>query len=124
MKDCWKSIQGYEGFYEINPQGGVRSVTRTIRGRLFEMTHLRQRPHCNGYKRISLRKNNLHTTFYIHRLVAIAFIPNPENKPFVNHIDGVKTNNHVSNLEWNTEGENTRHYYAMAAKIKEENENF
>ena len=64
-----------------------------------------------GYKVVGLWKNNKATAKTVHRLVALAFIPNPENKPCVNHIDGNKQNNHVSNLEWVTYSENTVHSF-------------
>lgn len=62
-----------------------------------------------GYKRVALASNGKRKNHSIHRLVAIAFIPNPLNKPEVNHIDGIKANNHVSNLEWATRSENILH---------------
>ena len=64
---------------------------------------------CNGYKRVALSKNKKVKFYYIHRLVAITYIDNPENKPFVNHIDFNTTNNLVSNLEWCTPYENVYH---------------
>lgn len=65
-----------------------------------------------GYERVTLSKNNKRKLFPVHRLVAIAFIPNPENKPCINHKNGVKTDNMVENLEWCTYSENTLHAYA------------
>lgn len=62
-----------------------------------------------GYKQIQSRLNGSRHTYMIHRLVALAFIPNPDSKPDVNHIDGNKANNHFSNLEWVTKSENTQH---------------
>lgn len=70
----------------------------------------------NGYFTVGLRKNKTVATTCIHRLVAEAFIPNPENKPCVNHIDGNKHNNHVSNLEWNTYSENNYHAFKIGLK--------
>lgn len=65
----------------------------------------------DGYHRVTLYKNNKPKHYPIHRLVAETFIPNPENKPTVNHIDGDKSNNSVSNLEWSTHSENSQHAY-------------
>lgn len=66
--------------------------------------------HKSGYVRVSVGKK---TKGLVHRLVAETFIPNPDNKPMVNHIDGDKTNNHISNLEWVTNAENVRHAFAL-----------
>jgi hypothetical protein len=63
----------------------------------------------SGYPHVTLWKNNKCYGFHVHRLVAMAFIPNPSDKPFVNHIDGNRENNHVSNLEWSTASENNQH---------------
>lgn len=114
MKEIWKSIEGYEGYYEVSNYGRVRSVDRIVeysngylakhKGRI-----LKGESDKRGYKRVRLSKNDKSKKFQVHRLVAIAFIPNPENKPFVNHIDETTFNNHVDNLEWVTGSENMRH---------------
>lgn len=74
---------------------------------------LQQQISRDGYKVVSVTRENKTKKFYVHRLVALAYIPNPENKPCVNHIDGDKTNNHVSNLEWCTYSENSKHSFEM-----------
>jgi hypothetical protein len=72
--------------------------------------------HYNGYQTISLRIDNKYVRYLLHRLVAQCFIPNPQNKPEVNHKDGVKTNNDISNLEWVTRSENERHAIDVLGK--------
>ena len=96
----YKEIKGYEN-YLISNEGRVYSCKRK--------KFLKPRKHRCGYFQIGLRKNGVRKFYIIHRLVANAFIPNPENKRTVNHIDGCKTNNHASNLEWATDKENIRH---------------
>lgn len=97
----WKAVEGYEGLYEISDNGNVRNVvTNKV---------LSQRGNGNGYIRIELWKDGKGCKFYVHRLVANAFIDNPNGKPEVNHIDGNRGNNKVDNLEWVTSSENTRH---------------
>jgi len=101
LNETWKPIKDFET-YEVSSEGKVRN-SKTMR--LLS-------PRLGGtakYLFVSLWKNNKEKHKTVHRLVALAFIPNPEDKPQVNHIDGVKTNNSVSNLEWVTCSENLKH---------------
>lgn len=100
----FKEIPGYEGLYEINEYGDVRSIKT---GKLKA-----QGIHNNGYKYVQLWKDNKENNYNIHRLVAITFIPNPLNLPVVMHKDNDKLNCHVSNLKWGTYAENTQQAYA------------
>lgn len=112
----WRPINGFEGIYEVNDVGQVRSLPRMVNGR---DGFPRKRPGCtkkainiHGYLYYSLSKGGKDKRFAAHRLVAEAFIPNPEKKPEVNHKDGDKHNNSVDNLEWVTRTEN--HHHAIA----------
>jgi hypothetical protein len=112
-----KSVIGYEGFYEVDDTGRVFRLEATIqcRGRWGIMSvpkpagELKPQKHRGGYRFVTLCKDGKTRTELIHRLVANAFLPNPEGKPQVNHKDGDKTNNAVDNLEWVTSSENGVH---------------
>ena len=103
MTEIWKDVVGYEGLYEVSSLGRVKSVKRN--------KILSQKHNWDGYLRIQLWRNNKNKYVSIHRLVAEAFIENPNTKPFINHIDGNKQNNKVDNLEWCTQKENIKHAF-------------
>lgn len=120
MVEEWRTIEGFDE-YEVSNMGRVRSKDRfvnisgngkrPIKGQILKSHSCRR-----GYQYLSLCSKSKHTHFQVHRLVAQAFIPNPENKPQVNHIDGDKTNNRADNLEWCTEKENYRHSIEILKK--------
>jgi len=111
MQEIWKDVNGYEGLYQVSNLGRVESLQRDVN--LILKPRLRR----DGYLIVSLSKNGKVKSKPIHRLVATAFIPNPDNKKTVNHKDGNKLNNHVTNLEWNTSSENNKHAYNIGIKI-------
>ena len=108
-------VKGYEGAYEVSNMGTVRSVPRTVVGKdgavyPYPGKTLAAAPNKRvEYMQVSLWRNNKGESVYVHRLVAEAFLPNPDNLPEVNHIDGCRTHNHVSNLEWATHQGNAQH---------------
>lgn len=115
MREIWKDIDDFSGWYQISSLGRVKSVGRYIRTKTRQL-YLKEKiltPYLNsnGYYRITLSKNGKETKKYIHQLVASAFVNNPFNKPHVNHINNIHTDNSVSNLEWVTHGENIKHYW-------------
>lgn len=109
MREIWKDIRGFEGLYQISNFGNVKSVARVISRSTTDLpVQERILKPCvrHGYKHIVLSKNGKFTTGHIHRLVAEAFIPNPNNLPCVNHKDENPSNNCVDNLEWCTRAYN------------------
>jgi hypothetical protein len=104
--EIWKPIKDYEGLYEISSLGRVKSLPKDKKSKHGSIAHLQERlltPSNNhGYRSIVLTNNGVHKTNNVHRLVAEAFIPNPNNYSDINHKDENKANNSVSNLEWCT----------------------
>lgn len=104
----WKDVKGYENLYEVSENGDVRNKKNLV---IISVAK------CNsGYLKVHLYKNNKCTNKYVHRLVAEAFIPNPNKYRCVNHIDGDKLNNDKSNLVWCTHSDNNRHAYVERLK--------
>lgn len=109
MKELWKDITGYEGWYQVSNLGRVRSLDRYVNGnkincdfQLMKGKILKGTKDKLGYYRVILRRNVTYKAMLVHRLVAEAFIPNPENLPYINHKDENPGNNIVDNLEWCT----------------------
>lgn len=96
IEEVWVDLPGYEGLYRISNMGNIMSLPRkgTKGGLMVGVVHPK------GYRQVSLRKDGKQFTEKVHRLVALAFIPNPNNSPQVNHKDENKLNNRVDNLEW------------------------
>ena len=121
--EIWKDIENYEGKYQVSDLGRVRSLERDIYYQNGTIHHLKekmlvQRIDKYGYMRVNLYLNGKIKTILTHRLVAEAFIPNPENKPQINHRDEVKTNNVVENLEWCSAQENVNYGTRTARAVQ------
>jgi len=110
--EIWKDIEGYEGLYQISNLGRIKSL-RFNREKI-----LKYSTNCDGYNHIILRNHNsIRTNHSIHRLVCLAFIENTEDKKEVNHINGLKSDNRLINLEWCTHSENQKHAIRIGLKI-------
>ena len=108
MKEIFKDVKGYEGRYQVSNLGNVYSTPKDGKPNKLLKQEIVKRNHTN-YRRVSLSKEGKVKRFQVHQLVAIAFIPNSENKPHINHIDNNGENNNVNNLEWCTPQENMQH---------------
>lgn len=117
----WRDVKGFEGIYQVSNKSRVKSVdrfvicegdnTRLEYQKFFKGKILKQIIGPTGYKVVHLRRGKVSKMVKVHRLVAIAFIENPNNYPDVNHINSIKTDNTSSNLEWCTPSQNSRHSY-------------
>lgn len=105
IKEEWNEVKGYEGLYRVSNLGSVYS--------LLTKKTLKKPVNSSGYSLVVLSINGQKKSFNIHRLVATAFVPNPNNREQVNHKDGDKTNNDSRNLEWVTQSDNMKHAYRM-----------
>lgn len=113
MMEIWKDVVGYEGLYQVSNLGRVKSLYREFWcGKDYNI--LKKYPETiltiwldnGGYEYVTFTRNSKSKKFKVHRLVGEAFIPNPENKPQIDHIDTIRTNNKVENLRWVTRSEN------------------
>ena len=123
MEEVWKPVVGYEGLYEVSNMGRVKSLGngKSNNSSYSKERILKGRKTHRGYLRVNLYKNNKAKDYYIHRLVAEAFIPNIDNLPCINHKDENPKNNHVTNLEWVTYKENNNygtHNEKVAEKLR------
>lgn len=117
QQEIWKDIPGYEGRYKVSTFGYVIACERTYFAGVNNRSAIHspekaKKFHINedGYPVIGLFDGKKEKKFKVHKIVALAFIPNPENKPEVNHKDGNKLNNSINNLEWVTHAENMEHW--------------
>lgn len=117
----WKPVVGYEGLYEVSSNGSVKSIDRVLidrigREKLFKGRILSTHLDRYGYPICKLWRDGKGKNYTVHRLVALSFLGNENNKPQVNHIDGNKINNSIDNLEWVTNSENDIHAYDLGLR--------
>lgn len=128
MSETWKPAVGFVGLYEVSDLGRVRNVARSCAGRPKKDGELSSRTlmvrvlkfcrsRCGGYYRAVLYIDGRQVRRLVHRMVAQAFIPNPNDLPQINHKDGNKLNNRVENLEWVTPQENSQHSYGAGLSV-------
>lgn len=125
MEEIWKTIDGYEGYYQVSNMGRVKTLERwaemvmkgTLCKRFVPERILNPSKDSFGYLVVGLCFNAKMKTNKVHRLVGAAFIPNPENKPQINHINAIKDDNRVENLEWATSKEDALHRVALKLQV-------
>jgi len=119
-QEVWADVKGYEGIYKVSTLGNVKRVGsfRGVNKSYLNGYYLTPVDNGKGYFRIKLTVNNKSKRVMLHRIIAEAFIPNVNNKPVVNHLDGNKKNNDISNLQWCTQRENCIHAYKIGLRKK------
>lgn len=112
LEEIWKPVIGYEGLYKVSNTGFVKRLKgyQAVKERVLRFNVIKR------YHVVKLSKNSIKKNHFVHRLVAEAFIPNPLNKPFINHVDANPSNNKESNLEWCTQSENINHAFKIGTK--------
>lgn len=110
-EEIWKDIPDYEGLYQVSNLGRVKRIIFTNNKYNFEKETILKGWITRGYRYVSLCNNGFSKKYRVHRLVAEAFIPNPDNLPMINHKDENKQNNNAKNLEWCTQKENLDKYF-------------
>ena len=126
MKEIWKDIKDYEGLYQVSNLGRVKSLERLAKSnnnnyRIVKKKFLKKYEDKDGYIKVSLNKNAKSKAYAMHRLIAEAFIPNPNNYPCINHKDENKQNNNLENLEWCTVKYNNN-YGTRIQRCKQKNQ--
>lgn len=115
--EIWKEVDGYDGNFHVSSFGRIKSLKRHVfsggKNRLRKERIICATLHRDGYIKCTIQSNGNRKTYMVHRLVAKTFIPNPENKPQINHKNGVKSDNTVENLEWCNASENGIHSYKL-----------
>lgn len=128
----WRDVYGYEGLYKVSNYGRIKSLKKLIRrdykhnkqANVWKDDCILRRTYTKyGYTRITLTKDKIHKSYHIHRLVAMSFIPNLDNKPYINHKNEIKDDNRVQNLEWCTPKYNSNYGSCRLKISKKKQEN-